>query len=356
MAETLRDAAKLLYLSFREVLPRSRRCLEEYREWARQIPNEELRKQALASMGSKQFHADGGSVYVLLAPEWMDPMARLIVAYQTISDYLDNLCDRSKSLDPVDFLHLHTAMTDALNPQADPWSREYYRYREDQDDAGYLCRLVTECQQIVRSFPSYHLVQDDITKWMQLYSELQTHKHVKLEEREERLLHWWQTHQSLAPDLYWWEFAAATGSTLGVFVLCALATRPDLTARKVEQIASCYFPWMSAIHILLDYLIDQEEDVLGGDLNFVTYYSDEQHLVERMEWIIDQTRSHLSRLPDPSFHLLVVQGLLGLYLSDPKARTLTTAKTLRKRCKKYGRVARFFALGSRMYRWVRMVK
>ena len=28
---------------------------------------------------------------------------KFIVAYQTISDYLDNLCDRSTSLDPDDF-------------------------------------------------------------------------------------------------------------------------------------------------------------------------------------------------------------------------------------------------------------
>ena len=40
---------------------------------------------------------------------------KFIVAYQTISDYLDNLCDRSSSLDPQDFAALHESMGDALS-------------------------------------------------------------------------------------------------------------------------------------------------------------------------------------------------------------------------------------------------
>jgi tetraprenyl-beta-curcumene synthase len=353
MAESLRDAARLLYLAFREVLPRAGQYFEVYRGWARAIPNEELRMQALASMGSKQFHADGGSIYVLLAREQIDQTTRFIVAYQTISDYLDNLCDRSKSLDANDFTCLHTAMIDALEPSVDPWTRNYYAFREDQDDAGYLCRLVEECQNILKSFPNYHLVQSYVTHWMRLYSELQTHKHIQPEQREMRLTEWWQDNKRLSPSFFWWEFAAATGSTLGVFVLCALSARTELTNEEVKQIASCYFPWMGALHILLDYLIDQDEDRQGGDLNFVTYYKDEQQMVERIEWVIDQTRERLSKLPDPSFHLLVVQGLLGLYLSDPKALNMASARKLRKICKKYGRVARFFHIGSRMYRMVR---
>ncbi|UOF90580.1 tetraprenyl-beta-curcumene synthase family protein [Fodinisporobacter ferrooxydans] len=353
MAETLRDAAKLLYLIFRDVLPRAKCMFDQYHQLALQIPNPELRKQALASMGSKQFHADGGSVYVLLAKDAMDDMSRFIVAFQTISDYLDNLCDRSTSLDPEDFRQLHVAMTDAVNPAVNPAKRHYYRYREDQDDGGYLCRLVEDCQAVLRRFPHYSLVQTTVEQLVVLYSELQTHKHVNIEERENRLIQWWEQHRQLAPAFHWWEFAAATGSTLGVFVLCALASNPALTPKRAEEVVKCYFPWMGAVHILLDYLIDQEEDRKGGDLNFVSYYENWEQTVQRIEWIVDQTRRHVSDLPDASFHQLVVQGLMGLYLSDMKARNLPEARQLRLMYRKYGKVARFFHFGSQMYRFMR---
>lgn len=50
----------------------------------------------------------------------------LIVAFQTISDYLDNLCDRSDSLHCDDFRQLHLAMADALSPGMP--KADYYRY------------------------------------------------------------------------------------------------------------------------------------------------------------------------------------------------------------------------------------
>jgi len=52
----------------------------------------------------------------LLAGEKYKEAIRFIVAYQTISDYLDNLCDRSTSSDPADFRALHESMLHALTP------------------------------------------------------------------------------------------------------------------------------------------------------------------------------------------------------------------------------------------------
>jgi len=38
---------------------------------------------------------------------------------------------------------------------------------------------------------------------------------------------------------------------------------------ELTQVKNSYFPWVQGLHILLDYLIDQEEDRINGDLNFV---------------------------------------------------------------------------------------
>lgn len=41
-----------------------------------------------------------------------------------------------------------------------------------------------------------------------------------------------------------------------------------MTKEMTEKIKAGYFPYIQGLHILLDYLIDQEEDKAGGDLNF----------------------------------------------------------------------------------------
>ena len=90
----------------------------------------------------------------LLANEHREECIRFIVAYQTISDYLDNLCDRSTSLDPNDFAALHESMLMALSPEVEGGGN-YYRYRDDQDDGGYLDELVETCQDVLKKTKHY---------------------------------------------------------------------------------------------------------------------------------------------------------------------------------------------------------
>ncbi|GAE46087.1 hypothetical protein JCM21738_2948 [Mesobacillus boroniphilus JCM 21738] len=106
---------------------------------------------------------------------------RFIVAYQTISDYLDNLCDRSTSLDPADFSALHESMADALNPNRQ--LKNYYREREDQNDGGYLIELVTVCRQVLSELDYYQDIQHHLSELCDYYCHLQIHKHVEVKDR-----------------------------------------------------------------------------------------------------------------------------------------------------------------------------
>ena len=139
---------------------------------------------------------------------------------QTISDYLDNLCDRAGITDEQAFRQLHQAMTDALDPEAIP--QDYYAYYPFKDDGGYLTKLVTTCQQEIRKLPSYELVKPDLLKFARLYSDLQTYKHVDLSIREQKMTDWLDQYRTSYPQISKWEFAAATGSTLGMFMLCEI--------------------------------------------------------------------------------------------------------------------------------------
>lgn len=280
--------------------------------------NRELVKQARASIRDKRFHAQGGSIYALAEGNFNRDLVRLIVALQTISDYLDNLCDRAGCLDRGAFRRLHESMPAAVDPArglADFYDQYPYR-----GDGGYLEALVRECRDVVRTLPAYDTVRPDITRLVGLYSDLQVYKHTHVADREPLLTGWFESHRCRHPDLYWWEFAAATGSTLGMFALFAAASRSELTAAEAAQISAAYFPWVAGLHILLDYFIDQEEDRRGGDLNFIRYYRDRRQCEDRLLVFARRALESVSGLPRPHFHRTVVKGLLALYLSDPKVR------------------------------------
>jgi tetraprenyl-beta-curcumene synthase len=294
----------------------------ELRHWidrARKIPDPELRKQALASIATKSFHCEGGGMYGLLAGARSHDAVRFIVAYQTISDYLDNLCDRSTSLDPDDFRLLHTSMRDALTPGSGP--DDYYRLRDEQDDGGYLAALVTTCHEVLAALPAYEAIAPHLLELVEHYSSLQVYKHVRPEDRVPLLEAWFEEQRDALPPMAWYEFAACSGSTLGIFCLVSRACQEDCTPALAQRMRNAYFPWVQGLHILLDYLIDQEEDRRGGDLNFCSYYPDEQEMVARISHFYRRANASVSGLPDARFHRLITKGLLGIYCSDKKVHS-----------------------------------
>ncbi len=323
-----------------KVLPSVRQDLNHWRSQAEQIPNPELRKQAIASLETKQFHCEGGSIYGLLANKERREAIRFIVAYQTISDYLDNLCDRSHSLDPEDFRALHASIFHALTPDAE--LQNYYRFRADQDDGGYLKSLVRTCQTVLSSIPNYAKIAPTLHELASYYCDLQVHKHVKVEERIPRLKAWFAQHQAQFPELSWYEFSACAGSTLGIFCLVAYSFNQEFSETLTTQVRNSYFPWVQGLHILLDYLIDQEEDQINGDLNFCSYYNSQDELTERLQQFIKNAAKSVAHLPHTRFHQLITQALLGVYLSDKKVRKQQAVQKIAKQLILGGSPASFF--------------
>jgi tetraprenyl-beta-curcumene synthase len=317
---------------YKYILPEVRAELTRWRGIANSIPDSELRKQALDSMNTKEFHCIGGGVYAAANLEQRHVLIPLIVALQTISDYLDNLCDRSTSMDPADFRLLHQSMLDAVTPEAQ--LQNYYTLRQEQDDGDYLLALVMQCRSSIAQLPSYEHVQKHVREMVQLYADLQVYKHIAHEKREQELLQWWDTHSASYPQLRWNEFAAATGSTLGMFMLFLAASDTELNANQAQAIKERYFPSICGLHILLDYLIDQAEDEAGGDLNFCSYYDNQTMLNNRLGQMVQAARKSADELPFSHFHRMIVEGLVALYLSDPKVKgqdeVRKTAKLLMK--------------------------
>jgi tetraprenyl-beta-curcumene synthase len=337
---------------FLDVRPRVHHHLSAWTARAGAIPDPELRRQALASIRTKAFHCEGGGIYALLAEDSFEEAVRFIVAYQTISDYLDNLCDRSTSRDPDDFRALHESMPQALSPGA--VRTDYYRLRAERDDGGYLSELVGTCQEVLRRVPAYQVIAPRLLRLAGLYGDLQVHKHVRLDERLPRLLAWFEEHRDGVPDLRWYEFAAATGSTLGIFCLVSNAFHEDFSEDRAREVEKALFPWVQGLHILLDYLVDQEEDRQGGDLNFCSYYPGEADLLDRLSWLFLRAEDAARALPDAPFHRMITRGLLGLYLADRKVgRQADVRRTVRSLLGLGGPAALFFFLHCWAYRRLR---
>ncbi|ANE49079.1 tetraprenyl-beta-curcumene synthase [Paenibacillus swuensis] len=331
---------RLMYRVYRYILPEVKKELGAWRTKAEQIPDQELRKQALASIQTKEFHCQGGSVYAAANLDQRHVLIPLIVALQTISDYLDNLCDRSTSLDPEDFRRLHQSMLDAVNPD---WPmQDYYAFRTEKDDGAYLAELVQTCRRCVQQLPSYGAVREQVSELVGYYADLQVYKHIHHDLREGELLRWWEKHQSRHAHLSWNEFAAATGSTLGMFTLFLAASKPGLTRERAVVIRGAYFPHICALHILLDYLIDQEEDLQGGDLNFCNYYGNREATAARIAAIVEHARADINRMQDSNFHRMVIEGLLALYLSDPKVSGQSEVRAVTRQLMKNSPLSRLF--------------
>ena len=295
---------------------------EELAGWAQKASRAEPRlyEQAIKSIAHKRFHCLGGAVFSLwpgIPARCRPGLLRLIVAFQTISDYLDNLCDRMGVLDDATFRRLHSSMLAALDTGVE--ASGFYGTCPAKDDGGYLGSLVRACRAEVSQLDSYPAVRARAIELVRLYIDLQVHKHTLPLERTRRLAIWYGEHTRMAPEAFWWEFAAASGSTLGIFALFALAAGRRPSTAEVETVLGAYFPYICGLHILLDYFIDQEEDRQNCDLNLVSYYGDASERSERLQGFAEGALVGINHLPHAPFHRTVVLGLLAMYLSDPKA-------------------------------------
>lgn len=307
----LRSRATLLK-KFISTIPTVKKELTTWRAMAENLA-EPLRTQALQSIEHKAFHCIGGSVYAHYPGVEKKVMLSLIIAFQTISDYLDNLCDRLQVTDPRAFRCLHQSFIQALQPGV-PLD-DYYALYPVREDI-YLPTLVRSCQDLLSQIPQYSMVQPFALRLAEYYCELQVLKHISPPKGEKLLQEW--TSKEFSSNLQWNEWAAASGSTLGIFYLFALSFHPIKV--DLDVIMDAYFPWIQGLHILLDYLIDMSEDQTFGDLNFITYYSSDQTRDASLLVFSRESKKRCLKLPHPAFHRTVVDGIIALYGSDPKVK------------------------------------
>lgn len=309
------------YRYWTRVFPAARAAQRRLRRRAEAIPDPLLREDALVSHRQKGSNSEGLAALAVLAPAAQRAaVARCLVAYQLMLDYLDGVSERP-SEDPIaNGLRLHLAFEAALDPEAE--HEDYYALAAAGEDGGYLAALIEACREPLAALPSYRAVRPALLRQARLCRDSQALNHaMQFAPVDERLAEWVEETAAvcgLEGELEWWELlAAAAASSLGVGALLALAARPGAEEAEAERVECAYFPWASGLNALLDSLVDLDED--PEHASHLRRYPSPGAAAERLTAIAGSARQRLAELPDGDTHEAILAAMGTLYLVRPEA-------------------------------------
>ena len=310
------------------IFPRVARELAHWRARARAIPDPALRSLALDAL-AKRGNMEGAALFATLVPRARRrETVRALVAFQTAYNYLDTLAEQP-SADPLsNGRRLHEALLVAIDPGAA--HADYYAHHPRGADGGYLAELVDTCRSAFLALPCHREVSGavwDATARIVAFQSLNlTHE----QGGHEALERWARRQTPSGSGLHWWQTAAAGGSSLAVHALIATAANHDVSASDVAAIEGAYFPWICALHSLLDSLVDVDEDERAGQRSLLSYHGSPQQAAFAMRMLAVRATAAANSLPDAAGHVVILTAMSAYYLSSPELSTSDARATAAK--------------------------
>ncbi len=317
--ELTRAFAAVVGVYMFRVLPQAQSELAQLRIRATEIPNPKLRRAAEEAL-AKRGNIEGAALFASLAPAAERRVTvRALVAFQAAYNYLDALSELS-SEDPVaNGDQLHQALLTALHPDAP--HDDYYARNPDHNDGGFLTAIVDSCRDAVTRLPSYAAVAPTARAAAARIVDFQALNVANAHGGHAGLRKWATDATPARSGLAWWETAAGAGSSLAVHALIAAAANPALDPRVVREIDRAYFPWIGALHSLLDSLVDRREDRENGQCSLLDYYHSPTDAAIHLAGLAVRARGAAERLPSPREHRVIVTAMCSYYLSAPQCCT-----------------------------------
>ena len=299
------------------ILPAARRELAAWRLRADAIPDPALRRLALAAL-AKRGNMEGAALLAVFAPHTRRAKTvRALVAFQAAYNYLDMLAEQPCADPQANGRDLHEALLVALDPSAA--HGDYYASHPHRDDGGYLLGMVETCRRTLAALPSYGAVAPSALAAAARIVQFQSLNLGELQGGHDGLERWARELAPVAADLEWWEAAGAAGSSLGIHVLIGLAADGRLDPRDLAAIDGAYFPWIGALHSLLDSLIDVAEDRLTGQRSLLSHYDSPAVAALRLRQLASRASFEAAGLPSPARHQVILTAMSAFYLSAPQA-------------------------------------
>ncbi len=304
-----------------QVFPAARSTQRRLLRLAEAIPDPKLREDALVSHRQKRSNSEGLAALAVLAPAGRRAaVARSLVAYQLLLDYLDGVSERPTEDPLANGMLLHRAFEVALDPDAE--HEDYYALAVAGEDGGYLVALIETCREPLRELPSYPATRPALLRQAGLCRDSQALNHaIPFTPVDERIADWTAAAAAecgVSGELEWWELlAAAAASSLGVGALLALAASPGVGEAEAERVECAYFPWASGLNALLDSLVDLDED--PEHASHLRRYTSEEVAAERLAAIAATARERVAALSDGGVHEMILAAMATLYLVRPEA-------------------------------------
>ncbi len=297
------------------VFPDACREVRTWRTLAGEIPDLALRRIALEAHCDKRGNLEGATAFAAFAqPGARHAVVRALVAYQAIFDYLDNLSEQPCS-DPIaNGRQLNSALLAAVAPDEPPI--DYYAHRQHDGDGGYLAALIATCHTALTALPSFAAIAELLQRATERVVVYQSLNHGDSDGRHDAFERWARETSKPYARLRWWEVGAASGSTLDLFALIAAAADPALEPDDAERLRTAYFPWVGALHSLLDSLADCEEDTVTGKRGLIDYYSSPAEAADRIATIATEAMHRTKASPEGRKHALILAAMTSFYLCD----------------------------------------
>jgi tetraprenyl-beta-curcumene synthase len=320
------------------VFPIVGRELRLWRQRARQIPDPVLRRLALVTQDDERGNLEGAAAFAVLVPRaHRERVVRAMVAFQAAYDYIDTLAEQP-SVDPVANGHqLHLALLTALDPDGE--HADYYEHAGGHRDNGYIRSLVDTCRFAFAALPSQASVAEPALRAARRMVAYQALNHDTRGNTRGALAKWASTLTPAGTGLRWWETAAGAASSLTVFALIAAAAQPFLDAGEAAATESAYFPWIGALHVLLDSLIDRAEDLDSGHHCLVDHYASDDETASRLGAIASHAMHATELLPKGVQHATILAGMTSFYLSAPGVASPASGSTARRVLEPMGALA-----------------
>ncbi len=309
-------------------LPFVAREVRRWRSLAAEIPCARIREDALSAISAQRTHIDGAALFSILPRERNPSLLRLLVAYETIWDFLDNVNERSAGAGVVNGLQLHRALVDALDPER-PISN-YYEYSQSHDDGGYLRALVTACRANCTRLPSYRRIRACVIREAVRGQICAINHDPDPDRRDARLEAWAGDEFPSGHEARWFEVTAAASTNLTIFALLALAGEPACSDSRIELISLAYFPWISVLNAMLDSYVDQADDAASGEHSYIGHYSTPDVATERICLLIRRSLRETGTLKDGEKHAVIAACMFAMYLSKGSALTPAMRDTTRR--------------------------
>jgi tetraprenyl-beta-curcumene synthase len=300
----------------------------EARFWADRaagIPDPLLRRVALESLQAKRGNIEGAGAFAVLVARPQRPrVVRMLVAWQAAYDYADTLAELPNADQSANGRQLHLALLAALQPG--PRHGDYYAHHEPDDDGDYLKELVDTVRRTFGALPSSGAVAASVQR---AAMRIVAYQSLNQDDRLE-LARWGCAETPAGSGLYWWETAAAGASSMGVLALLTIAPEPRASTSHITAIECAYFPWIGALHTLLDSLVDLREDADAGQMSLLAHYASAEDAATRMQMLATRSLHTARTLPHGRQHTLILAAMASLYLSAPEAASTTTAAVSRR--------------------------